>query len=824
MIEFKTLGPIELSDTATGASLQSVLAQPKRIALLAYLAVKGTRNRVRRDQLLALFWPDSVDARGRAAFSQALYVLRRSLGDDVIITQGDEEVGLADDKFWCDVVAFSKAIADGQPRRALELYGGDFLAGFHVADAHEFDEWLEQERRSLRARAAGAAWALVEEQERAHNYAQAAHFARYALTLQPYDEGALQRALLVLERAQDRAGAIHEAESFRKRLREDLDLEISAETQARITAMRQQHHSSAIEEPLAELSARTQPRVPLPWIGAMATLALTAAAAIALRPDEAPLVANRVVVAEFVNESNDAALHSLGRIAADWIAQGLGHTGLVEVVPAVTTLRSEHAQRAAHQTPLTTQELAREMGAGVVVAGSYFQQGDSIFLQARIVDGETGQLVRGLGRTAASRENPMAAIEQLRQRALGAFGELNDRRLNAWARVASQPPSFEAYQAYADGLTHFFRATPEGQTEATRHFRRAAAYDSSFTAPLLWAIFAYKNLHQRAQADTLARQLEQVRDQLAAWDRAVLDMHQADLRGDARDAYEHAKQVASLTPASEWRFLVASHAMALGRPREALSILLRMDPERGWIRTWPPYWNVRIGARHLLGQNRVALQEIEDALKAHPNDRFLPLQQLRLLVGVGRVDEAEAAAAALSTRADSKWDAVEPFVVVANEMAAHGHSAEARRVALRASKMPIGERAGRMRGPSARAYLLLAAGEIQQAHQVASRLVRSDSSFSARGLYGLTAAGIGDTATAHRMSAAVAAGRPNYSHGSKTYWRAAIAAYLGEHQRAVSLLRQAVHEGHRMEIVTHASPTLLPLRNYEPFRQLIAGN
>ena len=47
MIEFRTLGSLELKDSQ-GRELRTLLAQPKRLALLAYLAVHGHYNPPRR--------------------------------------------------------------------------------------------------------------------------------------------------------------------------------------------------------------------------------------------------------------------------------------------------------------------------------------------------------------------------------------------------------------------------------------------------------------------------------------------------------------------------------------------------------------------------------------------------------------------------------------------------------------------------------------------------------------------------------------------------------------------------------------------------------
>ena len=58
VIEFRTLGTLDLRRT-DGPELHSLLAQPKRIALLAYLCVASPRGFHRRDTLLGLFWPDA---------------------------------------------------------------------------------------------------------------------------------------------------------------------------------------------------------------------------------------------------------------------------------------------------------------------------------------------------------------------------------------------------------------------------------------------------------------------------------------------------------------------------------------------------------------------------------------------------------------------------------------------------------------------------------------------------------------------------------------------------------------------------------------------
>src|SRR5260370_825060 len=132
MIKLGMLGTVSLSD-ADGREVRSVLRQPRRLALLAYLAAATPRGLHRRDSLVALFWPELDQEHARAALRQALHVVRDALGAVAVASRGDEEIGLDFAHVSCDVVAFRRAVDGGQVREALELYRGDFLEGFVAA-------------------------------------------------------------------------------------------------------------------------------------------------------------------------------------------------------------------------------------------------------------------------------------------------------------------------------------------------------------------------------------------------------------------------------------------------------------------------------------------------------------------------------------------------------------------------------------------------------------------------------------------------------------------------------------------------------------------
>jgi tetratricopeptide (TPR) repeat protein len=173
------LGRLDLT-LPDGRSLDAVLVQPKRLALLVYLAIALPRGFHRRDSLLALFWPELDRARGGGALRQALHFLRTHLPEGLLVNRGTEEVRLAGDRFTCDAVQFDTALDLGREEAALDSYDGDLLPGFHLAGAPDFSRWLDMERERLRQRAARAAWFLAQ-RCRAHGQdGEAAEWARVA--------------------------------------------------------------------------------------------------------------------------------------------------------------------------------------------------------------------------------------------------------------------------------------------------------------------------------------------------------------------------------------------------------------------------------------------------------------------------------------------------------------------------------------------------------------------------------------------------------------------------------------------------------------------
>ena len=235
MYDLLTLGGIDLRGSG-GA--EPLLTQPKRFALLVYLALARPRGAHRRSALLALFWPDLRGGRARSALRQALHGLRQSLGSNVVRSRGDEELWLDQSLVRCDALRFEALLGAGRLGEAVELYQGALLPGFLVDGAFGFDRWLEDERTRLRTLAVGAAWHLMGEAEAEGRSDAAVAWARLAVHHSEHDECSYRRLISLLAAMGDRAGAVATYLQLCRRLAHDFNCAPSPETESLLRNIR----------------------------------------------------------------------------------------------------------------------------------------------------------------------------------------------------------------------------------------------------------------------------------------------------------------------------------------------------------------------------------------------------------------------------------------------------------------------------------------------------------------------------------------------------------------------------------------------------------
>ena len=137
MISCQTLGPVGLS--LDGAPAPPELLWRKHLGLLVYLA-RSPRGRT-REHLIGLLWAEKPETAARHSLNEAIRVLRRYLGDDNVDTAAGQ-VRLTPGSVRLDVERFEELAAASDWAAAARLIAGEFLEGFSIAGASEFENWL----------------------------------------------------------------------------------------------------------------------------------------------------------------------------------------------------------------------------------------------------------------------------------------------------------------------------------------------------------------------------------------------------------------------------------------------------------------------------------------------------------------------------------------------------------------------------------------------------------------------------------------------------------------------------------------------------------
>jgi DNA-binding SARP family transcriptional activator/predicted ATPase/ABC-type glycerol-3-phosphate transport system substrate-binding protein len=207
-------------------------------ALLYYLALRG--EAVPRTTLAGLLWGELREEAARANLRRALVDLRQRLGDYLAI--GRQAVGLAEPgRVRIDVLEFETLASEDELERwveAVELYRGEFLDGFYVRGAPDFEHWQGAERERLQEQVIRVYGRLADRYEQAGELEEAIATVRRQLGLAPWREDGQRRLMRLLAETGQRAAALAQYETCRAVLVEELGIEPGPETEALVERIR----------------------------------------------------------------------------------------------------------------------------------------------------------------------------------------------------------------------------------------------------------------------------------------------------------------------------------------------------------------------------------------------------------------------------------------------------------------------------------------------------------------------------------------------------------------------------------------------------------
>ena len=530
-------------ESADGARLSGGAAQRHRLGLLSLLAL-APDQRLTRDKIIAYLWPESDIERARQLLNAALYTLRKALGESALTSVGDD-VRLDTDIVRSDVMDFEAAVQRGDRAAAIALYRNEFLDGFFIGDAPEFEQWAERERKRLASAYDGVLEALAEAAESSNDFRGAAEKWKMRAARDPYDSRVALRLMQALEANGNPAAALQHAALHERLLQAELGVGSAPAIAALAERLRGQpaiaegagrptsgvsaeperaSHAgaTAVEEPSAvegtpaverslavEESSATQGSPPAPpvvalhaphamlarrarWLGSVAVLAvaLVGAAWIFWPGTAAP--ESSIVVLPFLDLSPGADHEYFSDGLAEEIITRLSAIPDLKVISRTSAMHYKGSRQ-------SLREIARELNVTHVLEGSVRWSDSTVRISAQLIDARTDAHV-----WADSYEDELKVAFRVQEDIARDVArtlelELGDRAQRRIGRRGTRDA--EAYEFYRRGRFFWALRTPAAHEQAIAYFERAIARDSGYADAYAGLADAYLTSWQLAASE-----------------------------------------------------------------------------------------------------------------------------------------------------------------------------------------------------------------------------------------------------------------------------------------------------------------------------------
>jgi TolB-like protein/DNA-binding SARP family transcriptional activator len=592
--------------------------QRKRQALLALLG-SGQTAQVSRDRLIALLWPDSDTERARHQLASSVYDLRRVLGEDTILTIGDD-LRLNRALIRSDAREFEELVAAGDFAAAVVLRTGPFLDGFHLADAPELSSWVDSERDRFERLYAQAIERLADAASARGDFAEAARWLQQLATHEPHNSRVALAYMGALDRAGDSAGAIRYARTHELLVQQEFGVaadpqigafvaELRARTTPGTASIASPRATEDVMVPSVTISSAAGPRRRHRWPIAVAAGAALVVAVVALYAGGGKRVPDRsIAVLPFKSMG--------GGEENAYFAEGM-HEDLLTHLARIEDLKviSRTSVQQYRESRSSIRDIARELGVAVVLEGSVRREGNRVRVVAQLIDARNDAHL--WGETYDRELSDVFEVQTSIAREIARLLDTDARSAEPASTGIARPRVTAAYDSYLRARSLVY-STPVGEIDyprAQQLLESAVRADSQFAlayaeltrlhAGMYWVAIDASPARAKAAADALEQALRWGRNlpetRLAAgyyyywvrmdYERALIELQRAHeqlpgsaeilhmigvihrRRGDMNAAVAYLSSAAQRDPARSLPFTYLAESLyMLGRFEEANTV------------------------------------------------------------------------------------------------------------------------------------------------------------------------------------------------------------------------------------------------------------
>jgi TolB-like protein len=450
--ELRLLGPLSLA--IDGRELHQL--PRKADALLALLALQPGRP-IARETVADFLWTDRGPEQARHSLRQTLLVLRRSVGDGLILGEGNSLV-IPWGTLAVDAIEFEARAASSDRdvlAEAAALYRGALLEN-RAPVATRFDDWLAVERSRFAALAATILRRLAAARGAAGEFETAIAAAMRLLAIDNLREDSHRLLIELLARAGRRGEALRQFDIVTELLKRELGVRPDGETDALVRRIRME--SSA---PAATVSN-----------------AIDNSVTHAVRP---PPVLDKpsIAVLPFQNMSGDPE--------QEYFVDGM----VDEIITALSRIRwllviARNSSFTYKGQAVDVRQVGRELGVRYVLEGSVRKVGNLVRISAQLIDAGSG------GHLWADRfDGSLEEIFELQDRVASSGAGVIEPALQAAeaARSAGRPTAdLTAYDLYLRAHAMIWSSARQ-ILEALPLLEQAIAHDPRYGPALAWAAY-----------------------------------------------------------------------------------------------------------------------------------------------------------------------------------------------------------------------------------------------------------------------------------------------------------------------------------------------
>lgn len=690
MFRLKLLGGASI-ETSNGP-LTGRAAQRHRIALLAVLAVARSGG-VTRDRLIAYLWPETDTERGRRLLADSVYRINQALGEDAVLTAGDE-LRLDPRRLPSDLADFEEALAAQDAERAAALYTGPLLDGFFLPASSEFEHWVDGERGRLARAYAGALESLAVAAEERNDHVGAVRWWRTATVHDRYNSRITLHLMRALVAAGERAAALQHARVFELLLRDDLGVVADPEVAALAESLRRSparenasEAADSVESPREAAAVRAKP----PGTSSAGTETFGPGDGLENPAEEMRDVsrfAKRTGSTPLATSSHRGAGIGVGlallaalTMAALWLASSTRQVPAIAAGPTIAvlpfsdlsaggdygyfadgmteelinTLSRVEGLRVASRTSAfafsargdDVLEIGRRLGVATVLEGSVRRDADRLRITAQLVDATNGYQL-----WSETYDREQAGVFEIQEDITRAIVEtLKGRLIGGEDAATIQRPAVdpEAYNLYLEGRYYWHRRTKEDLRRAADAFERATLASTDYAPAWVGLADAYAVLgfydylpprESFPRAEAAARQALRIEPDLAEA-HATLGYVALYFAWNWQQSETEFRRAIALAPAystaHQWyaNFLTAmgrfdEAELAMRRAQELDPLSLIANAALGWV-------------YYLAGDYQAAIEQCRHTLELDASFELAHYWIGLALEELGRLDEAVAA-------------------------------------------------------------------------------------------------------------------------------------------------------------------------------------